>query len=41
MGVWVIDELKEGDQALVAKAIETKELQLPEDVAEAQEKVRL
>jgi hypothetical protein len=34
------DELKEEDQDLVRKAIETKELRLPEDVAEAQEKVR-
>jgi hypothetical protein len=34
------DELKEEDQAMVRKALETKELSLPEDVAEAQEKVR-
>jgi hypothetical protein len=33
-------ELTEEDQAMVKKALETKELELPEDVAEAQEKVR-
>lgn len=35
------EELSEADQAMVQKALETKELELPEDVAEAQEKVRL
>jgi hypothetical protein len=34
------DELKEEDQAMVRTALETKELDLPEDVAEAQGKVR-
>jgi hypothetical protein len=34
-------ELSEADQAMVSKALETKELELPEDVAEAQEKVCL